>query len=123
VPVTLNQGLALRTVKNAIRRVDFNNLSGGIDGRPTALYISSKIGDISFNTASANGLIARRGCRSGTLLSGETRVSIVACFVSDPRMPLGDHIRDLLSIPCGPFFNTLLRNSVSFLATMMGHGR
>src|SRR5438552_9474264 len=66
------------------------------------------MGDISFSTVSANGLIALSGCRSGTLLSGEIKVSIVACFVSDPRMPSGDHIRDLLSIPAGPFFNTLL---------------
>jgi hypothetical protein len=89
------------------RRVDFSSLSGGVDGRPTALYISSKMGDISF-TISANGLIGLSGCRSGTLLSGEIKVSIVACFVSDPRMPSGDHIRDLLSIRAGPFSNTLL---------------
>ena len=96
-------------MKNAIRRVDFSNLSGGIDGRPTALYISSKIGDISLSTASANGLTARSGCRSGTLFSGEIRVSIVACFVSEPRMPPEDHIRDLLSIPRRSLFQHPVR--------------
>ncbi len=48
-------------VWNAIRSSDFSSRSGGIDGLPTALYISSNTGDKSASAWSAIRLTGRNG--------------------------------------------------------------
>src|SRR5574341_365861 len=48
-------------LKNAISTVDLSNRSGGIDGRPTLLYIASKVGESFCSAASATALIRRSG--------------------------------------------------------------
>jgi len=64
----------------------FSKRSGGIEGRPIALYISSNAGDSSANAASASIFTPLSGCFAGTTRSGESTVSIVACFFSVPRI-------------------------------------
>jgi hypothetical protein len=41
-------------------------------------------------------------------LPGDVRVSSPICESASPRMPTADHNPDLLSIPCGQFFSSLL---------------
>src|SRR5271155_4564303 len=57
---------SLRTVYNAISSDPFSNRSGGIDGRPVALYMELKIGDSSLSTVSANCFTRLSGCSRGT---------------------------------------------------------
>jgi hypothetical protein len=68
-------------------------------------------------------LIARNGCRSGTRVSGDTKVTIVGCFVSRPRMVPRDHSLDLLSIPCRLLFQHPVRTSYHVLRVGAGGGR
>jgi len=62
----------LRTACSAISKDAFNSRSGGIDGRPTVLYIASNRGDSCASAASAKALMRRSGCPSGTRCSGLT---------------------------------------------------
>ncbi len=68
------------------RTVSLSNRSGGIDARPTALYISSNTGLNSPSAVSTCFLSLRSGCFAGTTVSGDIRHSIDACFLSVPRM-------------------------------------
>src|SRR5208282_1305188 len=77
---------SLRTVYSAIKSEAFNNRSGGIEGRPTSLYICSTTGESSLSATSASALISLIGWLAGTRCSGFTRVSIVACGRSCPRI-------------------------------------
>ena len=83
---------------NAINSDAFSSRSGGIEGRPTALYISSNTGESPSSAASASAFTARSGCFSGTRRSGERRLNIVACFVSAPRMRHLSHATDQNSL-------------------------
>ncbi|HUP09956.1 MAG TPA: hypothetical protein VMU47_22590, partial [Caldimonas sp.] len=73
---------------SAISSEAFSKRSGRIDGRPTALYISSKNGDSSSNAASAICLICRIGCAFGTRFSASITISIARCRRSSPRIRL-----------------------------------
>jgi hypothetical protein len=75
---------SLRTVYSAIRRVAFSSRSGGIEGRPTELYICSNTGESVRSASSARVFTCLSGWSSGTLFSGVTRLSIDPCFVSLP---------------------------------------
>src|SRR5258708_30044326 len=77
---------SLRTVYSAINSEAFSNSSGGIEGRPTSLYICSNRGESSLSAISANSLISLIGCLAGTRCSGFTKVSIVLCGRSYPRI-------------------------------------
>jgi hypothetical protein len=94
------------------------NRSGGIEGRPTSLYICSNSGESPLSAASASGLIRLIGWLAGTRFSGFTKVSIVLCGRSHPRilcfllspaglLPLYRLIRSVDPI-AGEFFNSLL---------------
>src|ERR1700735_5493149 len=77
---------SLRTVYRAINSEAFNNRSGGIEGRPTSLYICSNSGESSLSATSASALINLIGWLAGTRFSGFTKVSIVLCGRSNPRI-------------------------------------
>src|SRR5260370_9989273 len=77
---------SLRTVYSAINSEAFKNRSGGIEGRPTSLYICSNNGESSLSTTSASALISLIGWLAGTRCSGFTKISIVAWGRSCPRM-------------------------------------
>src|SRR5467141_13755 len=76
----------MRSVYSAIRSEAFSNRSGGIEGRPTSLYICSNSGESSLSATSANSLISLIGWLAGTRCSGFTKVSIVLCGRSYPRI-------------------------------------
>src|ERR1700680_2460712 len=57
-----------------------------VEGRPTSLYICSNSGEISLSATSANSLISLIGWLAGTRCSGFTKVSIVLCGRSYPRI-------------------------------------
>src|SRR4051794_7066548 len=99
---------SLRTVYSAISSVAFNSRSGGIEGRPTELYICSNTGDSVRSASSARIFTCLSGWSSGTLFSGVTRLSIVPCFVSLPLTKPEDHAHAVLSIPRVGFFSSLL---------------
>ena len=73
-----------RSFVESLRRV--RGTSGGIDGRPVALYIASKSPDRRANAWSASAFTCRSGCADGTAVSGDRKHSIEACFVSVPRI-------------------------------------
>src|ERR1700731_4392575 len=77
---------SLRTVYSAINSEAFNKHSGGIEGRPTSLYICSNSGESSLSATSASALISLIGWLVGTRFSGFTKVSIVLCGRSYPRI-------------------------------------
>src|ERR1700687_1562855 len=77
---------SLRTVYSAINSEAFSNRSGGIEGRPTALYICANSGESSLSATSASALISLIGWLVGTRFSGFTKVSIVLCGRSNPRI-------------------------------------
>src|SRR5260370_5840717 len=77
---------SLRTVYSAINSEAFSNGSGGIEGRPTSLYICSNRGESSLSATSASCLISLIGWFAGTRFSGFTKVSIVLCGRSYPRI-------------------------------------
>src|ERR1700694_4693777 len=77
---------SLRTVYSAINSEAFNNRSGGIEGRPTSLYICANSGESSSSATSANCLSSLIGWFAGTRCSGFTKVSIVLCGRSYPRI-------------------------------------
>src|SRR5271155_5693233 len=77
---------SLRTVYSAINSEAFNSRSGGIEGRPTSLYICSNSGESSLRATSASALINLIGWLAGTRFSGFTKVSIVLCGRSNPRI-------------------------------------
>src|ERR1700719_977379 len=79
---------SLRTVYSAIKSEAFSNRSGGIEGRPTSLYICSNSGESSLSATSASALINLIGWLAGTLFLGFTKVSIVVCGRSKPRILL-----------------------------------
>jgi hypothetical protein len=58
-----------------------------IGERPTDEYIASNSGDIAFKHLSATSFTRRSGWFAGTRFSGVKRLSMLACFVSVPRMP------------------------------------
>src|SRR5229473_4094406 len=62
--------MALYTVRSAISKDPFNSRSGGIDGRPTVLYISSNSGESCASATSAAAFMRRSGCPFGTRCSG-----------------------------------------------------
>src|ERR1700747_1842525 len=57
-----------------------------MEGRPTSLYICSNSGESSLSANSAHSLISLIGWLAGTLFSGFTKVSIVLCGRSYPRI-------------------------------------
>src|SRR5712691_8706254 len=77
---------SLRTVYSAINSEGLSNRSGGIEGRPTSLYICSNSGESSLSATSASVLISLIGWLAGTRCSGFTKVSIVLCRRSYPRI-------------------------------------
>src|SRR5215469_9765060 len=77
---------SLRIVYSAINSEALSSLSGGIDGRPSALYIWSKIGDSSLSAASAKYLIRLSGCSLEIRSSKFTTINIVRCRRSSPRI-------------------------------------
>src|SRR5271156_6350387 len=77
---------SLRTVYNAISSDPFSNRSGGIDGRPVALYMELKIGDSSLSTVSANCFTRLSGCSRGTRSSTFITINIDRCCRSSPRI-------------------------------------
>src|SRR5258708_5007940 len=77
---------SLRTVYSAINSEAFSNRSGGIEGRLTSLYICSNRGESSLSATSARCLISLIGWFAGTRFSGFTKVSIVLCGRSYPRI-------------------------------------
>jgi hypothetical protein len=95
-------------VYSAISSVAFSSRSGGIEGRPTELYICSNTGDSVRSASSARVFTCLSGWSSGTLFSGVTRLSIDPCFVSLPLTTQEDHTGAGLSIPYAGFFSILL---------------
>ena len=71
---------------SAIKICDFSRRSGGIDGRPTLLYIASNVSDNPARISSAIVLMRRSGWSAGIRFSGETTENIEACLSSAPRM-------------------------------------
>src|SRR3984893_9137937 len=82
---------SLRTVYSAISSEALSSRSGGIEGRPTSLYICSNNGESSLSAVSASSLMRLIGWLAGTRFSGLTKVSIVACGRSCPRILLHLH--------------------------------
>src|ERR1700690_3145139 len=121
---------SLRTVYRAINSEAFNNRSGGIEGRPTSLYICSNSGESSLSATSASALINLIGWLAGTLFSGFTKVSIVLCGRSNPRIfPFLLNPTGLIQLyRCQPavdpigeeFFNILLGDLNEYLPTLHG---
>jgi hypothetical protein len=60
--------------------------SGGIDGRPTLLYIASNVFESPPRISSAIALMRRSGWSDGIRFSGDTTENIEACLSSAPRM-------------------------------------
>src|SRR6516165_11919881 len=77
---------SLRIVYSAINSEALSSRSGGIDGRPSALYIWSKIGDSPLSATSAKDLIRRSGCSLEIRSSKFTTINIVRCRRSSPRI-------------------------------------
>jgi hypothetical protein len=75
------------------------------------LNIESNSGDSSSSAVSAICLISRSGCFEGTRFSGVNRLSMLACFVSVPRMLSNVRERSLESILRTEFQNVLLRTA------------
>jgi len=59
---------------------------GEYDGRPNALYITSKVGESCTRVASASSLMRRSGWPFGTRCSGSITTSIARCRRSSPRI-------------------------------------
>ncbi len=86
--------------------------SGGIEGRPSAAYIRSKVDDICASARSTMGLIRRMGWLWGTRASGVTAVSISTCRAVLPRRSNLHTYRTshrTITLPADPFLNTMLK--------------
>ena len=71
---------------SAISSDALSNRSGGTEGRPTELYIWSKIGDRFLSTLSVTCLTRRTGCSCGIRCSTSITINIDRCCRSSPRI-------------------------------------
>src|SRR5215211_2532879 len=67
-------------------RFAFSRRSGGIEGRPPAAYMRSKIGDSSTSAESASRLMMRRGWSVGMRASRSTKASMLSGGSHRPRI-------------------------------------
>jgi hypothetical protein len=98
---------SLRTEYSAISSMPFSSRSGGIEGRPTLLYIASNVGESAAKAPSAKSFSLHRGWSDGTRSAGVLRLNIDVCFVTSPRIgasrPHEITTRCGMSIPQRPF--------------------